>query len=140
MGELANCPRCNALFVKSVKSICDACYKKEEEAYDLVYKFISKKKNRTSSIDEVVEATGVEKDLVLKFVKEKRLRAGDFPNLTYDCEKCGAPIQEGKICSSCASGIQNDLEREKNIEEVQQKNSRDRNHTYYSVGNFKGKS
>lgn len=139
MGELANCPRCNALFVKSVKSVCDACYKKEEEAYERVYNFISKKKNRTSNIDEVVKATNVERDLVLKFIKERRLRAGDFPNLAYDCEKCGAPIQQGRICSSCASGIEADLEREKSIEEVQQKNDRE-DHTYYSVGNFKGKS
>jgi len=140
MGELENCPRCNALFVKSVKSICDACFKKEEDAFERVYNFIRKKKNRTSTIDEVVEATGVEKDLVLKFIKEQRLRAGEFPNLTYDCEKCGAPIQEGKICSSCASGIEADLVREKNIEEVQQKNSREKVHTYYSVGNSNKKS
>jgi len=140
MGELSNCPRCNALFVKSMKSVCDACYKKEEDAYELVYNFISKKKNRTSTIDEVVEATGVEKDLVLKFVKERRLRAGNFPNLTYDCEKCGSPIQEGKICSSCASGIEADLVREKNIEDVQQKNTRHETHTYYTAGKFKGKS
>lgn len=139
MGEVANCPRCNAIFMKGVKSVCNDCYKKEEEAFDKVYNFIRKKKNRTASINEVVAATDVEKDLVLKFVKEQRLRKGMFPNLMYPCQKCGKDINEGKLCGNCSDTIRNDLKREIEIEDLQKSNDREASATYYAVGKNKPK-
>lgn len=137
MGEVANCPRCNAIFYKGIKSVCNECYQKEEEAFNTVYSFLKKKKNRTASINEVVAATDVEKDLVLKFVKEQRLRKGMFPNMMYPCQKCGTDINEGKLCSNCAEGIKKDLKRELDIEEVNKANSQEGSMTYYSVGKNK---
>ncbi|KGX86317.1 TIGR03826 family flagellar region protein [Pontibacillus litoralis] len=134
MGEIANCPNCNVLFVKGIKSVCDACYQEEEAMFDKVYTFIRKKENRMATIDEVVEATGVSRDVIMKFVNEKRLHTGNFPNLTYPCYKCGGPIKEGKLCRSCTNEIKSDLQREKEIEEVHKANkeSEHRQNTYYS--------
>lgn len=45
MGELANCPKCGSLFVKTrLRSICDACYQEEEKAFETVYNFLRKRK------------------------------------------------------------------------------------------------
>ncbi|KGP73556.1 membrane protein [Pontibacillus yanchengensis Y32] len=135
MGELANCPRCNALFMKQFKSICENCYKEEERDFDTVYQFIRKKENRTSTVDEVVEATGVKREVIMKFVKEGRLRTGMFPNLTYPCQKCGEPINEGKICGNCSSEINTELKREQEIEEVERANKiKERKHSTYISG------
>lgn len=89
MGELANCPMCGELFLKEILTVCRSCYEKEEEQFETVYKYIRKKKNRTATVDEVAEATGVKESLIRKWVKERRIHRADFPNLTYSCERCG---------------------------------------------------
>ncbi|WLV23985.1 hypothetical protein QR721_10115 [Aciduricibacillus chroicocephali] len=107
--ELANCVRCGDVYAKGLRNICRKCYEEEEAAFKMVYKFLSVRKNRQATILEIVEATDVDEDLIIKFIKEKRLRATDFPNLTYGCEKCGNPIIEGKLCNSCRQRILDDM-------------------------------
>src|SRR5690625_6316215 len=74
MHELANCANCNQVFVKTVRDICRDCYEAEEKAFEIVYRFLSKRKNREATLKEIVEATEVEESLIIKFIKEKRLR------------------------------------------------------------------
>src|SRR5690606_39269557 len=100
MGELANCPNCGALFVKGVRTVCNNCFKEEEEMFNKVYAYVRKKENRMATVTEVSEATGVEEKIIMKFVKEHRLHTVQFPNLSYNCDRCGNPIQEGKLCLS----------------------------------------
>ncbi|MCD5325915.1 MULTISPECIES: TIGR03826 family flagellar region protein [Pontibacillus] len=130
MGELSNCPRCNALFVKNVKDICPNCYKEEEAEFDKVYKFIRKQKNRAATIDQVSEATGVDRDLIMKFVKEQRLRTSMFPNMAYPCERCQSLITDGKICGECSEDIRSDLEQEEKVESL--KGNDKKVSTYYN--------
>lgn len=122
MGELSNCPRCNALFMKGVRTVCENCYKEEELQFEKVYQYIKKKQNRSATVDDVVESTGVERELIMKFVKEHRLHTSMFPNLSYACEKCGSSIQEGKICNACTKEIKEGLKREQDIEDVRKTN------------------
>ena len=110
MQSLANCPRCGNVFVKSLREICPSCYKEEEEAFKIVYQFLKKQQNREATIREIVEATEVEEELVIKFVKEKRLRTSQFPKLAYPCDKCGEQITSGKICPRCSTGLLKALE------------------------------
>ncbi|PLT35712.1 TIGR03826 family flagellar region protein [Bacillus sp. V5-8f] len=108
--ELTNCPNCDALFVKNkFRDVCDACYKEEENKYELVYQYIRKRENRTATISQVVEATGVEEDLIIKFVKSGRIRTAQFPNLGVPCEKCGKIVREGRICDECRISLQSEL-------------------------------
>lgn len=40
MGELANCPKCNALFLKTkLQTVCQACIKEEENHLRLSINF-----------------------------------------------------------------------------------------------------
>ncbi|MCA1031436.1 hypothetical protein LCL95_10410 [Bacillus timonensis] len=125
MGELMNCPKCNALFVKTnLRDVCDKCYKEEEKAYETVYSFIRKRENRKATLVEVVEGTGISQDLIIKFIRTGRLQLAQFPNLGYPCQKCGNLIREGKLCNDCTSDIHNQLanvqkeqEREREIKE-----------------------
>ncbi|GAA0484877.1 membrane protein [Salinibacillus aidingensis] len=133
MGELANCPNCGALFVKGARSVCDQCYKEEEAAFEKVYSYIRKKENRRATLSEVAEATGVEERLIMKFVKERRLHTSQFPNLAYDCERCGNPIQEGKICGNCRDELQRDLAREEAAESIKEQQGKDKSRTYFNV-------
>ncbi|MED4534098.1 TIGR03826 family flagellar region protein [Metabacillus fastidiosus] len=112
MGELANCPKCNAIFVKTpLKMICQDCFKQEEMDFEKVYKFLRKRENRTALIDDVVEATDVDEDLILKFIRSGRIQLSNFPNLGYPCAKCGTNIREGKLCSHCESDIKSQVKQ-----------------------------
>lgn len=131
--DLFNCPTCNSLFVKTkFRDICDACYKEEEAKFDKVYEYIRKKSNRTASMMQVVEATDVEEELIIKFVKTGKLRIAQFPNLGIPCEKCGTIIRSGRLCESCSDSIRSGLEtfemEEKRRLEIE---DRDKKSTYF---------
>ncbi|WP_456277624.1 TIGR03826 family flagellar region protein [Bacillus sp. AK128] len=118
MGELANCPQCDKLFVSTpVQDVCPACYKEEQDLFNKVYDFIRKKENRTATLVEVSEATEVEETLVIKWIRMGKLKLAQFPNLGYPCEKCKTIIRQGRVCDSCAKGIQTDLKKLQDEEE-----------------------
>lgn len=135
MAELANCIRCDDVYVKSTRNICPECYRIEEAAFQTVYKFLNIRKNRQATLLEIIPKTDVGEELILKFIKEKRLHISDFPNLTYPCKKCESPIIEGKLCLECISEIQQDLAYFEDVNEKKlqiQKKEREKN-VYYSI-------
>src|SRR5690625_4709170 len=105
MGELGNCERCGTVFAKTIRDICPVCYREEEKAFQKVYGFLTKRKNREATLKEIVAATEVDEDVIIKFMKENRLRASKFPKLAYPCDKCGVDIIEGRLCMMCSSQI-----------------------------------
>lgn|SRR5699024_1393081 len=137
MGELANCSRCGEVFVKTTRDICHNCYQLEEKAFNTVYKFLSIRKHRQATIPEIVEATGVEEELIFKFIKQKRLRNSDFPNLTYPCERCGKPISSGKICQECKQEIEKEIQFQEEIDKKAEEVTKEQQNKsiYFALGN-----
>ncbi|MFD6439929.1 TIGR03826 family flagellar region protein [Peribacillus sp. NPDC060186] len=137
--DLFNCQNCNSLFVKKFHDVCDACYKEEEAKFDQVYAYIRKKSNRTASMMQVVEATCVDEDLIIKFVKIGKLRISQFPNLGIPCEKCSTNIQSGRLCGECSDSLRTELQtfedEEKRLTKIQE---RDKKNTYYIKDNHEG--
>lgn len=134
MEEISNCPRCDAIFVKTqIRDVCPKCWKEEEEAYDKVYKFIRKRENRMATIPQVVEGTGVEEELILKFIKTGRLKVAQNPHLGYPCDKCGKTIQKGVLCPNCAEQLRNDLKKAEEEEKRRQEIQKQRQTTYFAV-------
>jgi flagellar operon protein (TIGR03826 family) len=134
MGELANCPKCNALFVKTqFRTVCDACFKEEETAYETVYQFLRKRENRKALLQEVIDGTGVSEGLILKFIRNGRIQLANFPNLGYPCEKCGKPIREDRLCENCKKDIHKQLNLMEQEEKISERNkTTEENYTYYS--------
>src|SRR5690625_899043 len=100
MAELANCINCGVVFVKNIRNICRNCFEAEEKAFETVYQFLLPRKNRQATIIDIVDATGVEEKLIIKFMKEKRLRTSDFPMLAYGCDRCGKDRKSTRLNSS----------------------------------------
>lgn len=136
MGNLANCSRCNGLFVKGTSSVCPECKKAEEKDFQTVYAYLRKKVNRTATVSQIEEGTGVSERQIRQFVKQKRLHPAQFPNLDYGCEKCGSPIREDRLCASCKESLEKELqtqERNEALEARKEEREREKNNrTYYS--------
>ncbi len=111
MVDLINCSKCGSIYMKNkFRDVCDACYKEEEKQFDAVYKFLRVRENRAATIPRVVEATGIDEDLLLKFIRTGRIKVTSFPNLGYPCDKCGTLIKKGKLCDDCADELREELE------------------------------
>lgn len=138
MAELANCKRCGDVFVTSFRDICQKCYKEEETAFQTVYRFLKERKNREATIIEIVEATGIEEELIIKFVKEKRLTPKLFPNLAYSCDRCGKDITTGTICSACTEELKQDLFKfeEEERQKIERK-EKEKESIYFSLNKHK---
>jgi len=137
--NVMNCPNCGTLFVKSkFRDVCEACYKEEEKKFDEVYQFIRKRSNRTATIAQVVEATDVEEDLILKFIKTGRLRISQFPNLGYSCEQCGKLIRDGRICEACTNKLRTELKNfEKEEQREREMTEQEKKVTYFVKNNLR---
>ena len=110
MAELRNCPRCDAFFnYTGIRDVCHNCAQKEEEMYQVVYRFLRKRENRAATVERIEEATGVDKNLLYKWVRKGRLHPAIFPNLGYPCDNCGRLTNSGKLCDNCSNSIQSDL-------------------------------
>ena len=139
MAELKNCERCGGIFASVAdKDVCPKCGRQVEENFQKVYRFLTNRKNREATILEIVEATGVEEDLIIKFMKQNRLRVSQFPNLAYACESCGNPIKSGKICENCSAKIKSQWSQHENAEQLKQVEKEKMTPIYYTgcVNNF----
>ncbi|MFY4775083.1 TIGR03826 family flagellar region protein [Metabacillus sp. RGM 3146] len=133
MNELANCPNCNQLFVQTqFRTVCMDCYKEEERKFEAVYAFLRKRENRSANIDEVVERTSVEEELVLKFIRLGRIQISNFKNLGYPCEKCRTMIREGKICLSCKKDLEAQISQMKREENHRSQMAQKTKKTFYA--------
>ncbi|WP_102344861.1 TIGR03826 family flagellar region protein [Bacillus sp. Marseille-P3661] len=135
MADLANCSKCGRLYIQNLHGICDVCRKEEDKLFDTVYQYIRKRENRTATTAQITKDTGVPEEVIMRFVKEGRIRTTQFPNLGYRCERCGTLIKKGKICDDCTNSIQSDLRLHDLEEENKRKRLADEKkaHTYYSL-------
>lgn len=92
-----------------IREVCHKCAQKEEDLYQVVYRFLRKRENRAATVDRIEEATGVDKELLYKWVRKGRLHPATFPNLGYPCDNCGRITHKGKLCDNCQNTIKADL-------------------------------
>ena len=138
MSQVDNCPNCGAIFVKNAfRDICTECAKAEEKIFDEVYKFIRKRVNRTATMEQVIEATGVTESLLVKFIKKGRISLAQFPNLGYPCDRCGEFTRSGRICVKCSGDIQSQLKQEERDQQLKKEMAK-ANQTYFAVDRAKG--
>jgi flagellar operon protein (TIGR03826 family) len=115
--KLVNCRECGRVFSSAVDLVCPDCKKLEEEKFELVKNYLWD--NPNSTIDQVAEATEVEKELIIKFMKEDRLASeGLVIDFKLKCSRCGKEIDSGTFCASCRNKLVSDFKN--NFEEKEE--------------------
>lgn len=133
MAELRNCPSCNSFFnYTGMREVCHNCAQKEEDLYQEVYRFLRKRENRAANVDRIVEATGVDRDLLYKWARKGRLHPAMFPNLGYPCDNCGRLTTKGKLCEKCQNELKSELGTLEAAQEFRDEMNRQNRGTYLS--------
>ncbi|WP_114458021.1 MULTISPECIES: flagellar protein [unclassified Halanaerobium] len=116
--NLINCKKCGKVFASSGSKVCPACSEEEEKKFQLVKQFLWD--NPNSTIDEVVEGTAVDRETIIKFMKEDRLAShGLTIDFKLHCRRCGKEIDSGEYCASCRNKVISDLNAEEEEEDVE---------------------
>ena len=106
-GKLRNCPVCGKLFMADGSArMCRDCFVKEQEVELEVTNYV--RDHPKNKIPEIVENTRGTEKMIKRMISEGRFQQVGV-NLTYACEKCGAPIMTGKFCRDCMATLQKEV-------------------------------
>jgi len=120
-----NCVKCGKLFVYVNRNVCPECVEQEEKDYNAVREYL--KEHPGAHVEEIGRETGVEENLILRFLREGRLITTAPAQL--ECLSCGAPISYGRLCEKCAKAVSHDIEavhRERQAAEQAKHKERDK--------------
>ncbi|SHH09682.1 flagellar operon protein TIGR03826 [Thermosyntropha lipolytica DSM 11003] len=106
MAELRNCPRCGRLFAYQGRNLCKRCQEEDENEYLLVRRYV--RDNPGATIFEVSEATGVEEEKILQYLREGRLQSKGLV-AALECERCGRKITAGRYCPQCLKELESQI-------------------------------
>jgi hypothetical protein len=105
--NVENCSECGRVHQKNLRNLCNDCMQLQNGEYEACYNYL--RTNRKATNQELSSATGVMEQKIIAWIKEKRLSAVDYPNLTYPCNSCGDPIHNENLCLPCRSRLANEI-------------------------------
>ncbi|QGU00438.1 hypothetical protein SYNTR_1844 [Candidatus Syntrophocurvum alkaliphilum] len=108
MADLRNCQECGRLFAYQGKNRCRKCQENEEEEYLIVRRYI--REHPGASVFETSEATDVEEEKILQFLRDGRLQSRGFKNV-LECVSCGQKISQGRFCDNCTNQLAADFQK-----------------------------
>src|SRR5690554_523126 len=105
--DIRNCTRCGKIYNYDGIKICPTCRREDEEDFIKVREYLYE--NPGANLSEVHEATKVDTNKIIEFLRQGRLEIADESNLILECENCGASIKTGRFCDRCASDLHKEL-------------------------------
>lgn len=106
--NLINCIECGNLCVENPSKLCNNCIRAEEEAEDKVAEYL--RNTVKATLEDIHKATGVKHKVILRMLKRGRIFSDAI--ISYPCETCGAPINEGRVCINCSKNIVGQVKHE----------------------------
>ena len=109
-GKIKNCPYCGKIFaVVNGVSACPDCVVKLQEMEKAIIDYV--RENPKSRVRDICEATGAKESMIKRMIREGRF-IQEGVKLNYPCEKCGAPIYEGKFCTACMDKMRDAMQKQ----------------------------
>ena len=105
---LANCRRCGRLFNKTSHDVCPSCIHEEENKIAEIRGYL--RGHPLANIYEVSQGTSATYEEIVDLLRRGKLLLRQYPNMTYPCERCGAPTQSGRLCTNCAQELSSGIE------------------------------
>ncbi len=102
---ISNCPVCGALYRPNQRGMCSRCAELEDQRFEVVKRYLED--NPDATLDVLAADTGIEKAVVLRFIRSGRLVTRPQAGLT--CERCGRPIETGVVCPRCAQEMTKEI-------------------------------
>ncbi len=107
--DIKNCKRCGKVFVYNGVDLCPDCVREDEDDFKRVKEFLYQYPK--STILEIAEITGVDREKVWEFLREGKLELAEKNSgIMLKCERCGEPINSGRFCNDCLNIIKSQLE------------------------------
>jgi predicted amidophosphoribosyltransferase len=103
---IANCEKCGAVFLKTLKSICPKCITQEESHFQQAVVWLREHPGET--MNSLSKATGIEMRDILRWVREQRLMFSRSAGVPV-CRKCGMVIDAGELCETCKSSLSREI-------------------------------
>ncbi len=126
--EFRNCKRCGKVYQSANPDFCPDCVDAGEKDFRKVRDFI--KDNPKVSLEVVAEATGVDEDQILEFLRDGRLEPANLPGPVLECKRCGKPIYQGEYCVLCLNEIS------QNFKSTSQQQSKKKSHGEQKTKSF----
>lgn len=107
--QLENCRNCGRLFLNGSRNYCTECYEQIESQFKIVVDFLRNDQNWNTTLDKLAASTGVPMKRIQEFLRDGRIFAEDYPQLTYPCSKCGKPIKKQVVCDQCFEQLSSEI-------------------------------
>ena len=110
--EIKQCEFCRVPFQTQGNRLCNDCFAELDKDFITIREYLYEHDN--AGIDEVSEATGVPRKIILYLLKEERLLIGDENGSGcgfLTCESCKKPINTGRICAGCRKEVLNAIQQ-----------------------------
>jgi len=107
--ELKNCASCGRVFgSEQGEELCKKCRSNEyEDDFRKVREYLYD--NPGAGVNEVSEATGVDKPRIMHYLREERIEIVEEDNPFLKCSRCGKSIRTGKYCAKCEDELKREL-------------------------------
>lgn len=133
--DIRNCKRCGKIYRYDGFSLCSSCRRNDEVDFKKVKEYIYDFPG--ANISEVHEATEVDIDKIIGFLREGRLEVAEEGNLLLECERCGVSITTGRFCDKCTSELQSELGGVVDSARSKNKNMPNRNERFRYMDKYK---
>jgi flagellar operon protein (TIGR03826 family) len=131
--NLVYCPRCDKLYAKTIRDVCNNCHNQLEKEYERCAEYL--RQHKGLNIQQLSDDTEISVKQITRWIREGRISLYNAPNMSYPCESCGTLIRENPICDSCRSRLSRDV-KNANSTGLQQHNPDEaRNNGAYQIGN-----
>lgn len=120
-----HCPGCGKIYQINLRQLCADCLAAEDALIVSIEREL--RRDRKLTTEELAERVSERPEKLRSWIRKGRLKVYDYPNLTDECDLCGAPIRKGKLCQDCASRIRGEVAQVYEQERLMQERKRREN-------------